>query len=415
MDLARRAAERAARTSYGRLLAILSAQCRDIVAAEDALADAFAAALRTWPVRGVPGNPDAWLLTAARNGIRNAVRHHRVADAAVWELLSRQIERLADDELLFRDERLKLLFVCAHPAIAQEMRTPLMLQTVLGLNAAVIAAAFLVSPATMSQRLVRSKLKIRDACIGFELPDADRLQERLADVLDAVYAAYGTGWDALSGAQPELSVLASEAIYLGRLLVELLPDEPEAKGLLSLMLYCEARRDARRDAGGRYVPLAEQDTRLWSAEMIVSAEKLLEQAASHATFGPYQCQAAIQSVHVQRAITGAVNHAAILYLYDVLAKRAPTIGVLVGQAAAYLAAADPAASLDRLDAVPADRIRSYQPYWAVRAHALAALCRHREAVAACEMAAGLSDDPAARMLLISRCQEWNAAAGAGNA
>jgi predicted RNA polymerase sigma factor len=247
---AHRAAELAARASYGRLLAYLAARARDVAAAEDALGDAFTAALETWPRVGVPDNPDAWLLVAARRRLVDRARHSGVeaTAAATLRLAAETADVNASRESIFPDERLTLLFVCAHPAIDEAARTPLMLQAVLGLDAARIASAFLVAPATMSQRLVRVKTKIRDAGIGFEIPGPEELPERLDSVLDAIYATYGTGWEDVAGADPRRRALAEEAIWLGRLVVALLPDEPEAGGLLALMLHCEARRPARRDA-----------------------------------------------------------------------------------------------------------------------------------------------------------------------
>lgn len=393
---ARRAAERAARASYGRLLAILGTRTRDIAAAEDALAEAFASALRVWPERGVPANPDAWLLTAARNTLSNDHRHRQVRDGAAAEIVRGIEEAAADEERPFPDERLKLLFVCAHPAIDPAVRTPLMLQTVLGLDAVRIGRAFLVPAATMGQRLVRAKAKIRDAGLRFEVPEPEHFGERVGDVLDAIYAAFGTGWDAVPGADDGVGGLVEEAIWLGRLIVALLPDEPEAKGLLSLMLHCEARRAARRDAEGRFVPLARQDARAWSRDMIIEAEALLTAASRAGRFGRYQCEAAIQSVHAQRPITGRTNHEALATLYDMLAAHAPTVGVLVARAAARLDAGDAAGALAALDAVPAERRATYQPWWVVRMRALDRTGRVDLAAAARRTASDLTADPGVR-------------------
>lgn len=397
MSEARAAAEFAARTSYGRLLALLAARSGDIAAAEDALGDALVAALTTWPERGVPDNPDAWLLTTARNRDANRHRATRTRDAAAQAIEAGYLERaeLPADDL--PDPRLRLLFVCAHPAIDPAVRSPLMLQAVLGLDAARIAAAFLVAPATMGQRLVRAKSKIRDARLRFEVPDADQLSDRLPDVLDAVYAAFGTGWDAIAGA-PEVRDLAAEAIFLGRLLASLLPGEPEVLGLMSLMLHCDARRDARRDADGRFVPLAEQDPRRWSRDQIIEAEALLTRAASFAQFGRYQCEAAIQSVHAQRGVTGTLNREALLTLHDLLARLAPSIGVLVGRAAVLLDSGRAGDALAALDVLPAERINSYQPYWVVRARTLEALGAPA-AGAALTRAIGLTEDASLREYL----------------
>lgn len=395
---AARAAESAARASYGRLLAILAARTRDIAASEDALSEAFLAALRTWPASGVPDNPDAWLMTAARNQLKNGARHQAVVDASAIDLALLHDEA-APDPAELPDDRLKLLFVCAHPAIDEGMRTPLMLQTVLGLEAVQIGAAFLVAPATMGQRLVRAKAKIKDAGLRFEVPGAEDMPERLTDVLNAIYAAYGTSWDAVAGADTGARDLADEALFLGRLLVALLPDEPEARGLLALMLYCESRRAARRGAEGRFVPLKQQDTRLWSREQIREAELQLTGASRAGVFGRYQCEAAIQSVHAQRAITGQTNHAALAMLYGLLAERCPSVGVLVAQAAARVEAGEPQQALVVLGRLQEAEVRCYQPYWVTRMHALAAQGERSAAEQALQTAIGLTEDAAVRAFL----------------
>ena len=405
---ARHAAEVAARVSYGRLLALLVAWSRDIAGAEDALAEAFAAALTTWPEQGVPANPEGWLMTAARNRLRNAYRHANMTEAAMPEL-GRRLDSATHGAAAFPDERLKLLFVCAHPAIDPAIRTPLMLQTVLGLDAVRIASAFLVAPATMGQRLVRAKAKIRDSGLRFELPSGDDLTDRLSDVLNAVYAAYGAGWDAVPGAVAGAQDLSQEALYLGRLLVDLMPDEPEVRGLLALMLHCEARRPARRDPAGRFVALRDQDARLWSRDKIVEAEALLTLAARSGRFGRFQCEAAIQSVHVQRPVTGRTNHAALRTLYDLLAAHVPSIGVLVGRAAATLDAGEHAAALRQLDDLPVTVTARYQPYWVTRAHVLHTASRRLEARDAMQTAIGLTEDDAVRRYLHDVATAWRAA------
>jgi RNA polymerase sigma-70 factor (ECF subfamily) len=301
---------------------------------------------------------------------------------------------------VFPDERLKLLFACAHPAIDEAARTPLMLQAVLGLDAARIASAFLTAPATMGQRLVRAKAKLRDAGIGFEVPDGPDLPSRLGPVLDAVYVAYGSGWDDVAGADPRRKGLANEAIWLGEVLVELLPREPEAAGLLALMLYCASRRPARRTIAGAYVPLADQDCGLWSQPLIVRAEGLLTAAARAGRAGRFQYEAAIQSAHAQRAVTGRVDWGGVALLYEGLVKVAPTIGALVGRAAAQGAAFGPSAGLTALKQIPLAAVAGYQPYWALAGHLLGQLGRLSEARAALEQAAGLSEDPAVRAFLL---------------
>ncbi|MGN6151237.1 MAG: RNA polymerase sigma factor [Lysobacteraceae bacterium] len=380
---------------------MLAARTRDIAAAEDALAEAFLAALRSWPAHGTPDHPGAWLLTVARNHLRNGARHRAVADAAVHDLLLSADEAAPEADTL-PDERLKLLFVCAHPAIDPAIRTPLMLQVVLGLDAAQVGKAFLVAPTTMGQRLVRAKAKIRDAGLRFELPSTDDMPDRLTDVLDAVYAAYGAGWDGIDGADETAPELGEEALFLGRLLVGLLPDEPEPKGLLALMLYCESRRAARRDADGRFVPLAAQDPRRWNAEMIVEAEGLLTAAARRARFGRFQCEAAIQSVHAQAAITGRLEHAALATLYGLLAVHCPSIGASVGRAAAQCEAGQPEAARATLDALPERDVAGYQPYWVTRARVLRAQGDPDAAEHALRTAIGLTTDRAVREFLLGQ-------------
>jgi RNA polymerase sigma-70 factor (ECF subfamily) len=402
MPDARRAAEHAARHAYGRLLSLLVARSRDIAASEDALADAFVAALRSWPESGVPANPDAWLLTAARHALSNARRHQGVVDASAVDL-ALLADELAPEAAEFPDERLKLLFVCAHPAIDARVRTPLMLQTVLGLDAAQIAAAFLLPAATIGQRLVRAKAKIRDARLRFELPTQQDMPGRLGEVLDAIYAAYGTSWDAVPGAAPDVDGrapdLADEAIFLCRLLVALLPAEPEARGLLALMLYCASRRAARSGPDGRFIALQDQDARLWSRDLIVEAEGLLTSASRAGIFGRYQCEAAIQSVHAQRPITGHTNHPALLTLYALLAERCPSVGAWVGQAAALTQAGHAAPALAVLQRIAVEDVRAYQPYWVTLARALSAAGQAEAAEAALQTAIGLTQHAAVRAFL----------------
>ncbi len=403
---ARRAVERAARESYGRLVAYLAARSRDVAAAEDALADAFRAALETWPTAGVPAKPEAWLLTAARNRLTDSARHVRVQAEAVPTLLAvaDEAQEVASTDMMFPDERLKLLFICAHPAIDAAAHTPLMLQTVLGLDAARIASAFLMRPSAMGQRLFRAKTKIRDAGIAFEVPEAKELPPRLDAVLEAIYAAYGSGWDDVAGADPRRKGLALEAIELGRLLRRLLPAEPEVQGLLALMLLCEARRDARRTAEGAYVPLTEQDTSLWSAEMISEADALLTSAEAGNRLGRFQLEAAIQSMHARRAVTGGTDWETIALYYEGLVRLAPTVGALVGRAAAVAEARGAETGWTFLTVIPADVVSSYQPYWALAAHLLKRMRRLPEADEAYSRAIGLCEDPAMRDFLARQAE-----------
>ena len=404
---ARQTVERAARDSYGRLVAYLAARSRDVAAAEEALADAFRAALESWPVTGVPDRPEAWLLTAARHRLIDAARHAAVrADSAPALLaIAEEAQDMAEHGSIFPDERLKLLFVCAHPAIDAAARTPLMLQTVLGLDAARIASAFLVRPSAMGQQLSRAKAKIRDAGIAFQVPGHHDLAARLGAVLEAIYAAYGSGWDDWAGTDIRRRGLAAEAIELGRLLLHLMPAEAEAMGLLSLMLYCESRRHARRDAEGRYVPLSEQDVRRWSPPLLVEADRLLIKAGEAGPLGRFQLEAAIQSVHAQRVRTGGTDWEALVTLYDALAHMMPTTGALVGRAGAVAKARGAQAGWAQLAAMPAERVAQYQPYWALAAHLLRQLRREDEARAAYARAIGLCEDEAVRAFLMKRARE----------
>jgi RNA polymerase sigma-70 factor (ECF subfamily) len=395
---ARRAAERTARASYGRLVAYLAARSGDIAAAEDALADAFAAALETWPSRGVPDAPEAWLLTAARRRMVDAARHAQVRDA--WAPALALEARATPTDTDFPDDRLKLLFVCAHPAIDAAARAPLMLQTVFGFDAARIAPAFLTSPAAMAQRLVRAKTKIRDAGIAFAVPEARELPARLDGVLEAIYAAYGSAWDDVAGADPRHRGLAEETIWLASLTAWLLPKEPEALGLVALLLYCEARRAARR-AGDAFVPLSHQDTARWSRPMIEQAEAALSAAARLGRRGRFQLEAAIQSAHVARRCTGQPAWSEIALLYEGLVREAPTLAALVGRAAAVAEAVAAGAGLELLDAIDPHDAATYQPYWALRAHLLTRDGRV-DAGAAYDRAIGLAEDPAVRAWLARR-------------
>jgi RNA polymerase sigma-70 factor (ECF subfamily) len=392
-------AEFVARSSYGKLLAILAKRCGDIAVAEDALGDAFAAALAQWPLDGTPTNPLAWLLTVARRSIGHAAGRRQTAKAAIELVQLLQDEREAAVHSAFGDERLALMFACAHPAIDIDVQTPLMLQTVLGLDATRIAGCFLVSSSTMSQRLVRAKRKIRDAGIAFVVPDRSELASRLKMVLSAVYAAYGTAWEDVSGTDGKHGGLASEAIWLARLLRKLLPNDPEVMGLLSLMLHCEARRSARRDAHGVFVPLDRQDASQWSGTMIGEAEALIRAASLLAAPGRFQTEAAIQSLHAHQGITGERFTEPLARLYDVLARFAPTTGVLVARAAAHAENGQAMNALRQLDDVR-DGTR-YQPWWAARARVCWLAGDEDGAWTAAKTAAGLSSDPGVRAFLLN--------------
>src|SRR5215469_9921359 len=402
-EITHRTVERVARESYGRLVAYLSVQTRDLAGAEDALSEALLKALTAWQRDGVPQNPEAWLLTTARRSLIDFFRHQRVVSTSEPDLLLfARTSTEATMETHYPDERLKLLFVCAHPAIDPAMHTPLMLQAVLGLDAVRIGAAFLVSPKTMGQRLVRAKTKIRDGGIQFEVPEERELPGRLDAVLEAIYGAFGIGWDDMSGADERRRGLTEEAIWLARVLLQLMPREAEVEGLLALMLHCEARRRARRDRDGRYVPLSEQDPKLWSVPLMEEAEGHLATAFKHNRPGRFQLEAAIQSVHAERVRTGHIEWAAIVGFYEQVIRISPTIGRRTAHAAALAEANGPAQGLAVLDALDPTSVSTYQPYWALRAHLLQRLGKDREAQHAYDRAIGLAEDPAIREFLLRK-------------
>lgn len=401
---AHEAAERAARTAYGKLVAVLAARARDVHAAEDALSTAFAEALVAWPRDGVPDAPEAWLLTAARNNLtdlgRQTQRRREVdmADSNRIRSLLSSIEPLKDGA----DERLTMLFVCAHPAIEPAARTPLMLQAVLGLSAERIAAAFVTSPATMSQRLVRAKRRIASTGVRFATPEAGELPERLAHVLDAIYGAFGAAYDDMEGSHGSATTLAREALDLIAVVCEQLPDAPEAWGLRALMMLCHARLAARRDAHGAFVPLSAQDTTRWDMDLVHAGNQALHRAAAMGAPGRFQTEAAIHSAHMDGLLRGVQHADAIAHLYDVLVMQAPTIGNHVARAAAWGEAGRASDALVFLDALAANDVASHQPYWAVRADILRRLGMTREASACYQRAAGLTRDGSVRAWLLQR-------------
>lgn len=401
---ARQAIERAARQSYGKLVAFLAARTRDVAAAEDALAEAFASALATWPHQGVPRAPEAWLLTVARRRAGDAARRKRTqADATdPLNLLADEL-RAATATGDIPDDRLRLMFACAHPAIESTARAALILQTVLGFDAGTIANAFLVAPAAMSQRLVRAKRKIHDTGVPFRVPERDELGERLDVVLDAIYTVFTEGWSDPAGTLVRPRELTAEAIWLGRLVVSLLPGEPEALGLLALMLHVEARRPTRRGANGRYVPLPEQETRHWDARLIDEAESLLVRASALRRIGRFQLEAAVQSAHAARRFAGRTDWAAILVLYDRLLAQTGSPVIAINRAVALAETEGAAVGLAALDALAADRrLVEYQPYWAARAELLAQAGESVAAADAYQRAIGLEIDPAVRDFLQER-------------
>jgi RNA polymerase sigma-70 factor, ECF subfamily len=395
-DGASAAAEAAARRSYGRLLAWLAWQWRDVAAAEDALAEAFATALARWPRDGVPASPDAWLLTAARRQLLVAARRQRLADDPTLTVLWPGADAAAPDAPAVPDTRLRLMFVCAHPALDAGVHSALMLQTVLGLDAARIASAFLVKPETMTKRLVRAKARIRATGLRFEEPPPQEWPERVASVLEAIYGAYTLHWgqvdDTASGE------LAGEAVFLAELVAAHLPAEPEALGLVALLWLCEARRPARSEV---FQPLHEQDPRRWDQGRIARANDALLRAAAHRMAGPYQLEAAIQAAHVQGRLEGRVPWDGIVHLYEHLLALAPSAGARIAHAVAVAHARDARAGLALLEAIEAERVASHQPWWAARAHLLAMAGSHADAAAAYGRALALTVEP--------RLRDWIAA------
>ncbi len=387
-------ADAVARRSYGKLVAFLAARTHDVAAA--ALAD--------WPRNGCPSNPEAWLLTVAR---RKAIdmdrgrRRHEIASGQL-RIMAEGLDAATADAGI-PDRRLALMFVCAHPAIDPGIRAPLMLQTVLRMDAARIASAFLTSPATMGKRLVRAKHKIRQTGIPFRVPEREDLPSRLDAVLEAIYAAFAEGWTDPGGSDVARRDLTEEALFLGRLVAGLMPDEPEPLGLLALMLHAEARRGTRRRADGEYVPLAGQDPWLWDSPMIAEAEALLRRAHTLGSIGRYQLEAALQSAHVHRCRTGRSNWAEVVQLYDALLALAGSPVVAINRALAMAEVQGARVALDAMPDVATDvRLVEYQPYWAARAELLARTGAHAESGQAYPIAIGLERDPAVRRFLRQR-------------
>ena len=402
---ARRTAEAVARHSYGKLVAFLAAQTGDVARAEDALSEAFASALADWPLHGAPQNPEGWLMAVAKRKIIDMVRRRKSSEKAAdhLRLLGEEMEAAAEAGAEIPDDRLSLMFACAHPAIDPGIRAPLILQTLLGFDAATIASAFLVSPAAMGQRLSRAKHKIREAGIPFRIPESDDLPERLDAVLESIYAAFAEGWSDATGTESGRRNLAGEAIWLGRLVTALLPEAPEALGLLALMLHSEARRGARRNALGDYVPLDEQDPAAWDAQSIEEAEALLLRASDLGGLGRYQLEAAIQSAHAIRRLTGRSDWDAIEKLYDALATISASPVVAINRAIAIAENRGAQAGLEALAPLEDDeRLKAYQPYWAARAALLARAGAVDAARSAYERAIGLERDPAVRGFLQQR-------------
>ncbi|MFC3385207.1 RNA polymerase sigma factor [Couchioplanes azureus] len=393
----------AARDSYGRLLALLSASTSDLASAEDALADAFERALRTWPDHGVPGNPDAWLLAVARNRLRDrwkSAESRRTLPLDIEQHAPVHLDDLTIDAI--PDRRLELMLVCAHPAIERAVHTPLMLNTVLGFTADQIGRAFSVPTSTMATRLVRAKRRIKAAGIPFRLPDRGELPARMAAVLEAVYGAYVIDW-ATTG--PQERRLPGEALHLAEVLSTLVPDDPEVHGLAALVQLSAARARARIDREGRFVPLADQDPSRWDHRLITRAHEHLRTAHARGQLGRFQLEAAIQAVHCARRQTGTTDWPTLLTLHRLLHTVAPSLGSGVAFAAVTAEVDGPAAGLAMLDALLDDagaHARRFQPARAARAHLLDRLGRSEEAVTAYDSAIDLTHDTAERQYLQHR-------------
>ncbi len=395
--------ERVARLSYGRLVAVLTARAGGVAAAQDALCDALLRALEVWPARGVPDRPEAWLIATARNRLTDAGRRAGTAQAAAEALRLLADERAERERSAAVDPTLELMLVCAHPAIDARMRAPLMLQLVLGLDARRMAGVFLIPPGTLGQRLTRARAKIEAACIGWAQPHGEELAPRLGHVLDAIYAAFTVGADGEGASDAKTSTLAREALWLGTLVARLTPREPEAQGLLALMLHTMARRPTRLGPDGAFTPLEDQDPSSWDAALLAEADRAMARAAAAPTLGRYQLEAAIAAAQADRRHGRPTDWRAIAALHRGLLALHPSTGARTSLAAALLEAGEAAEALAILDAADPAKVVAYQPWWAVRAHVLARLRENAAAVAAFDRAVALTADPAVAAFLARRC------------